>query len=155
MSYDAALSNKFICSFYIDVSAHLTKKNNRPIYRNGKSGALFLGKNLKLQSAERDMLMQMVKIRDQKKLKTIDYPIWSVFRFIFPREKYFTKKGHRNKKLPDLSNLYQLPEDLLQKANIITDDNLISSHDFSRRVPGDKYLLEIHLLKFEENNHAG
>lgn len=105
-------------------------------------------------AAERDMHMQMIKIRDAKKIKMIEYPVWSVFRFIFPRDVYFTKKGKINKKLPDLSNLYQLPEDLLQKCKIIENDNLIHSHDYSRRIPGDGYKLEIHILKFEENQHA-
>lgn len=36
--------------------------------------------------------------------------------------------------LPDLSNLYQMPEDLLQYAGVIEDDRLIAGHDGSRRV---------------------
>ena len=36
--------------------------------------------------------------------------------------------------LPDLSNLYQMPEDLLEQAGIIEDDNQIESHDGSRRI---------------------
>lgn len=36
--------------------------------------------------------------------------------------------------LPDASNLYQMPEDLLEAAGIIQDDRQVESHDGSRRV---------------------
>lgn len=42
--------------------------------------------------------------------------------------------SHDSGNLPDLSNLYQCPEDLLQSADIIEDDRLIENHDGSRRV---------------------
>ena len=40
-----------------------------------------------------------------------------------------------NEVMPDLSNLYQAPEDALQAAGVLADDRLIDSHDGSRRVP--------------------
>jgi len=36
--------------------------------------------------------------------------------------------------IPDASNLYQLPEDLLEAAGILEDDRQVESHDGSRRV---------------------
>lgn len=36
--------------------------------------------------------------------------------------------------LPDASNLYQLPEDMLEAAGVIVDDRQIESHDGSARV---------------------
>lgn len=36
--------------------------------------------------------------------------------------------------IPDMSNLYQAPEDALQKAGVIADDRQIESHDGSRRI---------------------
>lgn len=36
--------------------------------------------------------------------------------------------------LPDASNLYQMPEDLLQAAGIIENDRQIESHDGSKRI---------------------
>ena len=39
-----------------------------------------------------------------------------------------------NENLPDASNLYQMPEDLLGVAGIIEDDRQVESHDGSRRV---------------------
>ena len=51
--------------------------------------------------------------------------------------------------MPDLSNLYQLPEDCLQQAGIIENDNLIESHDLSRRLHGPQNELEIFILRFQ------
>ena len=39
-----------------------------------------------------------------------------------------------NENLPDASNLYQMPEDLLEAAGVIEDDRQVESHDGSRRV---------------------
>ncbi len=39
-----------------------------------------------------------------------------------------------NENIPDASNLYQMPEDLLQSAKILEDDRQIESHDGSERV---------------------
>jgi Holliday junction resolvase RusA-like endonuclease len=36
--------------------------------------------------------------------------------------------------LPDASNLYQFPEDMLEAAGILADDRQIESHDGSRRI---------------------
>ncbi|MBD3174332.1 MAG: hypothetical protein GF320_04075 [Armatimonadia bacterium] len=36
--------------------------------------------------------------------------------------------------VPDVSNLYQMPEDLLQHAGVIEDDRQVEHHDGSRRV---------------------
>ena len=42
------------------------------------------------------------------------------------------KRGNDN--LPDASNLYQMPEDLLESAGVLENDRQIDSHDGSRRV---------------------
>ena len=36
--------------------------------------------------------------------------------------------------LPDLSNLYQMPEDLIEQCGVIVDDRQIASHNGSRRI---------------------
>jgi Holliday junction resolvase RusA-like endonuclease len=41
---------------------------------------------------------------------------------------------HDSGNLPDASNLYQCPEDLLQSAGVIEDDRLVEHHDGSRRI---------------------
>jgi Holliday junction resolvase RusA-like endonuclease len=42
--------------------------------------------------------------------------------------------GHDSGNLPDLSNLYEAPQDLLQSAGVIYDDRLVEHHDGSRRI---------------------
>lgn len=42
--------------------------------------------------------------------------------------------GHDSGNLPDISNIYQCPEDLLQAAGVIEDDRQVEHHDGSRRV---------------------
>lgn len=95
----------------------------------------------------------MIRLLRIEKLKSrIDEPIAcdvrAVFKFYFPASVYFNKKGARSKTLPDLSNLYQLPEDVLQKVGIILNDTQVESHDGSRRLPieGSEYWLEIELF---------
>jgi Holliday junction resolvase RusA-like endonuclease len=51
----------------------------------------------------------------------------------------------------DLSNLYEAPQDMLEKAGILTNDNLIVSHDGSRRyIDRDNPRMEIHLTECDE-----
>jgi Holliday junction resolvase RusA-like endonuclease len=80
----------------------------------------------------------------------IDCDIHAQFTFYFPESVYYTKKGDRSAKLPDLSNLYELPQDVMQDMGIIKNDTLICSHDGSRReaVEGSNYYLEIILRRF-------
>ena len=42
--------------------------------------------------------------------------------------------SHDSGNLPDSSNIYQCPEDLLQAAGVIEDDRLVEHHDGSRRI---------------------
>jgi len=42
--------------------------------------------------------------------------------------------GHDSGNLPDTSNLYEAPQDLLQAAGVIEDDRLVEHHDGSRRI---------------------
>ena len=133
----------------IPVDKHRTKKNSRPIFTNRKTGKSFLGKDKSLASAENSMVSVL---RAQRARYGIDEPIkfdvWILFLFWF--DSYYTKKGYRAKTLGDLSNLYQLPEDCLQKAGVIENDSQICSHDLSRRLPGKENCLEIFVFKYED-----
>lgn len=130
------------------VSSHQSKKNGRPIYKSQASGRPFLGKTAELLQAEREMLVNIMRAKDGA--APITAPINAKFTFWFHENKFWTKAGTRNKKLPDISNLYELPQDILQKAGVIFDDNLIESHDGSRRLPHkDGTFLEIELTSFE------
>jgi len=130
----------------IPVDNHVVKKNNRPIWRGR------LGKSAKLRDAELYLTRALVQ---EIKMSPNVYPIATYVQakmtFMFPKEKFYTKKGSRNKKLPDLSNLYQLVEDCMQKAGVIFDDHLIDNHDGSRRIPSTcgQYFLKIELFSVD------
>ena len=134
----------FRCKLSLD--HHAIKKNSREIMRN-RDGRPFLGKSRDLAIAEQILIRKLMIEKYKAKMQdpiTCDIQI----SFIFGFKNYFTKKGERNKKLGDLSNLYQLPEDCLTKAGIILDDNQIQSHDGSRRLPGDENYLIIIIEDF-------
>lgn len=74
----------------------------------------------------RDRIMAQLYI-DRGPAPTITGPISAEMIF------YGAWKGD-GKSIPDISNLYQMPEDLMQAAGIIDDDRLIQNHDGSARV---------------------
>ncbi len=90
----------------------------------------------------------LTKLLAAKVGPVITDPIHVCFKFIF--NDFFTKKNEQRRTLPDLSNLVQLPEDVLQKAGIIQNDSQIMSLDGSRRLPGSSNYLEIYIWKFIE-----
>lgn len=139
----------FIAEIY--VNSHVVKKNNRPIFKSRRGGVPFIGKNPDLVRAEALMHNEIVRQRLKQK---IHYPltgyIHANFLFYFPPNVFYTKKGDRSKKVPDLSNLYELPQDALQQAGVIENDTQIDSHDGSRRLPGPNYKLIIRLWRIDE-----
>lgn len=128
-----------------EVEKHVTKKNSRQIFK--RAGKPFLGKNQALRDAENYMLQ---KLRVQKDALGLNEPLGCDMHavFVFGFSDYFTKKGQRSLRLGDLSNLYQLPEDCLEKAEIIKNDSLICSHDLSRRLPSKKNEIALFILKY-------
>lgn len=82
----------------------------------------FIGKNERAANAEHFATMILKDQKNKLGIKTIDYPVNVKFSFYLP-----------TRRLPDLSNLYQLPEDALEKAGILANDKLIGGHDGSRR----------------------
>lgn len=142
----------FQCKF--KVNSHVSKKNSRPVHfrkANIYSRAPFIGKSHKLVLAENLMATQLAKSFFASGLKTIKGPIRVQFTFYFSN--FYTKKNQKNKKLPDLSNLYELPQDAMQKASVIENDSQIESHDGSRRKPshdGHDYI-ECKIYNFLEN----
>jgi Holliday junction resolvase RusA-like endonuclease len=131
----------------IDVGIHVSKKNNRPIFRAGQRS--FMGKSSKLRNAEDAMVLQLRSQGNQHGiLEPIKSDLWALCLFYF--ENYnLRKKEKRSKKINDLSNLFELPMDCLQTAGIIEDDTQICSFDLSRRLPGMKNELEIFLIEFD------
>jgi Holliday junction resolvase RusA-like endonuclease len=132
----------------IKINRHGIKKNSKQIFMNKKTGARFIASSNNAKVAENWLLarLQVEKLKQKIDLP-IDCDINAKFVFYFPKSVYYTKKGLRSKTLSDLSNLYELPQDCLQKINIILNDTLICSHDGSRREPieGSDYFLEITL----------
>lgn len=139
--------DKLVCMFHVELDKHVVKKNNRPIWRGR------IGKSKELIHAEDYLKMAFRSQANQQDVKTpIDYPVWLIMHFYFPKEKYFTKESKykiRSQKVPDLSNMYEIVQDALQASGVILNDNLVESHDYSRRLVGDKTLLEVFILKYD------
>ncbi len=141
---------KLLCYFSLELPHHLSKKNGRPIFKNRRTGISFTGKSQRLRITEKAMIEQFILQRKKQGIiEPLSCRLWTIMHFHFKREDFFTKKGEISLKLPDLSNLLQLPEDCLQKAGVISNDTLIDSHDLSRRLIGPTNKLEVFILKYE------
>ena len=126
----------FTCK--IKVQRHTVSKNNRQIQKNFGTGRSFIGKTTRQKDGELFLIRAIMAERiKQKRLTIIDKPVQIKLMFYF--NNFFCKsgpnKGNMNKNVPDLSNLYELPQDCLTKARVWTDDRLVCSHDGSRRLP--------------------
>jgi len=132
------LMKKIPVAKFIITGAPVIKKNSREIHRMG-NGRPFLGKSTKLKNAECSAVIELKSQKNAQKLKMITAPIHAKFSFFLP-----------TRRLPDLSNLYQLGEDAMEKAEIIENDKLICSHDGSRRFYSPKNpRTEIEIFPFD------
>lgn len=129
---------------------HIVKKNNRPIWQGR------VGKSKQLILAEKNLMRSLIGSRHSLGWDKfpISKPMWCIFCFYF---KDFYVKPKRKSDLPrmsltlgDLSNLYQLPEDCLVDSGIISNDALIMSHDYSRKLPSQngRDYLEIFIIDY-------
>jgi Holliday junction resolvase RusA-like endonuclease len=120
-----------------------SSKNSRPIFINKATGARFIGKSKLLKDyIDRGLLELNIQKRDLS------------YAYKFPREMdiqvtflfYVQDKRRR-----DLVNLMQAPLDLLQAAEIISDDSIVKSLDGSR-IYYDKLnpRTEISIIKYKE-----
>jgi Holliday junction resolvase RusA-like endonuclease len=100
-------------------------KNSKQIAVNKKTGKTFVKSNSRVEAYQHRATAEICE--QTKGVISIGFPI-SVKMLFFGA----WKRGQGN--IPDLSNLYQAPEDLLQNAGVIEDDSLIESHDGSRRI---------------------
>jgi Holliday junction resolvase RusA-like endonuclease len=109
---------------------------------------MFVAKSPKAKFAEEWMMRKLVIEKLKSRVDMIKVPVIAEFIFYFPETVYFTKAGPRSKKIPDTSNLYELPQDCLQAVGILENDTLVDGHDGSRRQPvnGSKYYLNIRLI---------
>ena len=139
----------------IPVQKHFIKKNSRDIMYNRRTKKPFIGKKADLANAEKYLIeyMQLHALKMGIR-EPLNEPVWAIFFFHFTKEQFFTKKGIMRQTIGDLSNLYQLPEDCLEKAGVIANDTLIMAHDYSRRLPAEKTELEIYLMKYSNPKMA-
>lgn len=100
----------------------ITKKNHRPIFKRRDTGKPFVGKSKSLADTEKRMIFYFHGARLRKNIPTLVEPLWITFLFFM-----------KQKSTADLSNLYELPQDCLEKAKIISNDRIIESHDGSRK----------------------
>lgn len=129
------------------VQRHSSKKNEKVTRRRGNK--TFIGKSDRAKQAEDWLILKLRSEKLKQRIDTITDDLNAKFTFYFPESVYYTKKGDRSKKLPDLSNLLELPQDVMQKIQIIENDTQICSHDGSRRAVShdNNYYLEIELTK--------
>lgn len=130
------MNTLFECS--IEVPFHGVKKNNKQIALNKATKTRFIRSSDKCVFCENWMIKKLCVEKLKQKVNKIDTYINIEFLFYFPKSKFYKKGGDRSKKIPDISNLYELPQDVLQKVGIIENDHLIESHNGSRRLPWDK-----------------
>jgi Holliday junction resolvase RusA-like endonuclease len=139
-------SSKALFTAKIKVPFHATKKNK---YRIGKARMFKDSRTLWYEE------IVLLELRSRINRVQLNEPLtglmWAMFKYYFPRDVYYTKKGQMSGRLPDLSNLHEGIQDCLQKAKVIDNDRLICSHDGSRRLVGEEYLLEVTLFRFDEN----
>lgn len=117
------------------VPYHGIKKNSKQIAYNRKTNKTFIRSSDKALFLQKWLIQKLTAEKLKKRIDTISQDISIKFIFYFPESIYYTKQGIRSKKVADISNLYQLPEDVLQKVGIIENDSQIESHDGSRRRP--------------------
>lgn len=128
--------------FRIKIDSHVVKKNNRPIHGRGQKK--WIGKSARLRNAEQWLSHTLKSYANQIGFGTpLIGDIHAIFRFYF--KDYFTKDNKRSRSMPDLSNLFELPADCLQSAEIIQNDTDIVSFNGSGRFPSKLNELEIEL----------
>jgi Holliday junction resolvase RusA-like endonuclease len=117
------------------VPKHGIKKNNKQLFKNKKTGKMFIASSNSAKQAENILTDKLNIQRLKNRLDTITCEINAQYVFYFPNSVYFTKKGEKSKRLPDLSNLFETVSDALQKAKVIENDILIESFNGSHREP--------------------
>jgi Holliday junction resolvase RusA-like endonuclease len=142
----------FKCS--IVVHRHAIKKNGKTIRRNFATGRPMIASNSKAEYLEKYLVSKLQIERFKQRIDLIRQPINLKLTFFYPESVYFAKTGNRSNKVGDTSNLYESPQDALQKAGVIENDNLVESHDGSRRRPiaGVNYVLEIEITESLDAN---
>lgn len=132
----------------LEVDNHVSKKNSKQSFFNAKSGRSWVKRSDRAINAQNDIEKKLSQERiRQLHGETIHGDIQVSLIFTF--KDFYTAKLTRNKKMPDLDNLFCLPLDALTKSGVIEDDQNVCSLDGSRRRPGDRNTLEIIICAFK------
>ena len=108
---------------YIITGQPVVLKNSKRIIKH--RGRTKLVPSAKVMKAEKLAIWELKKHCDHQPLTG-----WLAVTFTF-----FGAWKANSGNLPDLSNLFEAPQDWMQKAGVIADDRQIVSLDYSRRVP--------------------
>lgn len=149
---NTSTTERLVFSSTLRVTGFGMLKNRKRIFTNKRTGASFLGTEQKHKNYQNELLAKLIKARPADFVCNSASMLRIQFKFAYPRHKIVTKKNALNRKCGDLSNLYQMPEDCLQRAEIISDDVYIVSHAGSKRVisPDENYYIEIKVFEIEE-----
>jgi Holliday junction resolvase RusA-like endonuclease len=102
-------------------------KNSKKMVLNKKTGKLFPVSNKRVTDWMKDATMQVALQTQGMDLPIFDGPVHLIV-------KAYGAWKEDAASIPDLSNLYQAPEDVLEDCRIFADDNQIEAHDGSRRI---------------------
>jgi Holliday junction resolvase RusA-like endonuclease len=132
---------------HFEVEKHYSKKNSKTIgWRRGSKSTPFIMSTKAAKSTERDILLQLMQNRVFD-LHT-KFPIESMAMsgvFVVESATALTKKGTINLRDGDLDNIVSSYLDLLMKADVISDDALVTSITAFKR-PSDSNKITIWLL---------
>lgn len=137
----------FHCLLHVD--KHESRKNRKMIMK-GRNGQRFIGSTNSSSKHQKQLIADIYRemgnhlgpfpIKQKVHLKAV---------FWYPN----TKAGKRWKRVIDLSNLLQGPEDALTSVGVIQDDSLICSYDGSRRLFGaPRFMLDLYVYEFKEDD---
>lgn len=133
----------------IDVETHKVKKNGKSAFFNKKTGKAWVTRDRDAIVAE-NFLVDLLTVQKNRQLYGHSLTGELHVKLVFYFKDFYTVKMQRNRRIPDLDNLFCLPLDALTKAGVIEDDNQIASLDGSRRRPGERNSLEIVISAFVE-----
>lgn len=127
----------------IQVDFHASQKNSKRVFFNKRTNKSFIGSNSRVKKAQ-DLLL--LELRSRANAHGLIGPIKGrmLAMLVFGFKNFYTKQGLENRKLGDCSNLVQIVEDQLQKAEIIEDDFFLAPLVIDR-VPTEENQVHIEL----------
>lgn len=125
----------------------MVKKNSRDIVRNKKTGRMYPIKSHALSEFEFDAAEQLKEQLPRSSVTGSLFPPFPLDEPLHIKFLFYRKNNIR----VDLSNLYEFPQDVLQRAGIIENDCIIESHDGSRKfVDAENPRTEIYIYPMEK-----